>query len=108
MTELTQLPGDLPIEMILGNDFSFKVDWGKDMTDYTFAGWIEPVGGTNIPITITPIDITLGTYTFTITKASIATIPVDTDNKWRLDRTTPSPASLTRTVISGTFKVLRK
>ena len=107
---LQQLPGDLPLEMAVGNDFSFKVDWASDTSLFTFTGIIEPVGSVKTPInmTVTPISAVLGTYTITISKSSITGLPLNVKHTWKLNRVGPSPALLTRTVLAGRFTVLDK
>lgn len=104
---LSQIPGDLPITMVDGNDLSFKLNWATDTSAYTFTAWIQPFGSSTaiIPMPMTIIDATLGLYTCSVSKTSIANIPLNKEHKWRMDRTTVS-SGLVRTVLSGTFTVL--
>jgi hypothetical protein len=110
MAELTQIPGDLPLKMVDGNDLSFKIDWATDTSVYSFTATIQPVGSvtTAIIMTVTPINATLGTYTVSVSKTAIKNLPLNVSHKWRMDRIGASPALLTRTVLAGTFTVLDK
>lgn len=106
MTEFNQLPGELNIKVVDGNDLSFKTDWATDTSLYTFSAWIQPIGtvSTIIPFTISVIDAFLGTYTISVSKTALAALPLNREHRWRMDRLTTSSA-IVRTVLAGTFTV---
>jgi hypothetical protein len=106
---LDQLPGELPIQIVDGNDLNFKLDWQTDTSLFNYTCWIQPVGSvkTIIPITMATIDATLGTYTASVSKTALANLPLNTAHKWRMDRTTAT-STLVVTVLAGSFTVLDK
>lgn len=106
---LDQLPGELPIRVVDGNDLNFKLDWATDMTAYTFTSFIQPVGSvkTIIPITMATISAVLGTYTASVSRTALAALPLNVNHMWRMDRTTVA-SGLVLTVLAGTFTVLDK
>lgn len=100
---VSQLPGQLNLEMVDDNDMTFSIDWNMDITDYTFEANIVPKGSDiEVPMTITIINPEEGKMNVTITEASISAIPPSV-NRWYLNWTIDG---LVRTVMSGAL-VLR-
>ena len=107
--QLSQEPGKLDITMLRGNDLSFDIDLGIDITLYDTSAFIAPfpVGSTEIPIVITPTDLTLGKLNFYISDTSIALMNLLTDkHRWYFNLSTPKavtlpPTVFTRTILAG-------
>lgn len=104
---ISQLPGELNIEMTDDNDLVFSIDWHMDLTDYEFDANIIPKDceADEIPMTVEVTSLTGGKMNITVTTASILDLTPST-NKWYLNWTTPAPESYVRTVLAGAF-VLR-
>lgn len=97
---ISQLPGKLNLNMVDDNDLVFSLDWGMDITDYSFEGnIISPVDGTLIPMVITIVDPLEGTMNIGITADSIADISPST-TRWFLNWTYDG---FVRTVIAGSL-----
>lgn len=104
---VTQLPGELNIDMTDDNDLVFAVNWGMDLTDYSFEANIVPQSCEGeIPMTVTVVDAALGKMNIAITAASILDLSPSV-NRWYLNWTTPAPDGYIRTVLAGAL-VLRK
>lgn len=100
---ITQLPGEVNIEMTEDNDLIFAVAWDVDISTYTFTANIIPKSCENeIPMGITIINPTLGTMNVTISASSIVDLAPST-NKWYMNWTV---GGLSRTVLAGAL-VLR-
>lgn len=105
---ITQLPGELNIEMTEDNDLVFAINWDKDLTDYTFTANIVPKScDTEIPMGIQITSASSGTMNVVISASSIADI-VPSTNRWYMNWETPSPESYLRTVLAGAFVVRSK
>lgn len=116
MAEVIQEGGKFDITMRLDNDLSFTVTTGFDLTLYDYYSFIVPLttGSTEISVSITPIDLTIGKLQFFISKLSIKDIPISTNkNKWYFNINTPKqqivPITVyTRTILQGYFNVSGK
>jgi len=100
---VTQLPGELNIEMTDDNDLVFAVKWDFDISTYTFSANIIPKACEDeIPMGITIVNAPLGMMNVTISASSIADIAPST-NQWYMNWTVDG---LIRTVLAGAL-VLR-
>jgi hypothetical protein len=103
---VSQLPGELNLEMVDDNDLVFTIDWGMDITDYTFTANIIPDKcESEIPMVVSIISASAGKMNVTIQMASIVDIAPST-NKWYMNWTTS--ASLVRTVLAGVLALRAK
>lgn len=103
---VSQVPGQLNLEMVDDNDLVFAIDWHMDITDYQFDANIVPKNcETEIPMTVTVVDEVAGTMNVAVTAASLADIQPATHN-WYMNWTTPAPDNYIRTVLAGVL-VLR-
>ena len=95
---ISQLSGELNLEMIDDNDLTFSINWHMDFTDYSFEANIIPKNGeAEIPMTVEVMNVTEGIINVTITSASILELLPST-HKWYLNWTI---GGLVRTVLSG-------
>jgi len=105
---ITQLPGELNINMVDDNDLVFSVNWNMDINNYVFTGSIIPEDGTaEIPMVVDIIDPDLGLINVTVTVASILNL-LPGVHSWYLDWTTPAPDNFVRTVLAGVFALRAK
>jgi len=95
---ISQMPEILNLNMVDDNDLVFSLDWGMDITDYSFEANIISKDGL-IPMTITIVDALNGLMNVAITSDSISEISPST-NRWYLDWTVDG---YVRTVIHGTL-----
>jgi hypothetical protein len=106
---ITQLPGELNIDMVCDNDLVFTIDWGFDVSAYTFEANIIPKDCTDdtdeISIAVDTSRAATGIIELTITETSIDDL-VPSINSWYLNWTTPSPDNYIRTILAGAL-VLR-
>jgi hypothetical protein len=106
MTNLNQLPGELNVKMLHGDDLSFDVEFtGMNLSTYTFSANVTPAGQapTLIPITITPTDLPNGKLHFFISRASVASLPTNTGaHSWLFSWTV---GTFVRGVLAGTFYI---
>lgn len=106
MTDLNQLPGELNVKMLQGDDLSFDVEFtGMNLTSYTFTANVTPAGNapTLIPITITNTDLANGKLHFFIARASVSALPTNTSAHTWLFQWTVS--TFKRGVLGGTFYI---
>jgi hypothetical protein len=116
MAELIQEGANFDIAMRKDNDLSFNITTGFDLTDYDYVCKIIPatIGSTEIPVVITPIDLSIGKLHFFISKESIAGLTIVSDrHRYYFNVNTPKqevPAItvFTRTLMQGYFSVLSK
>ena len=116
MAELIQQGGIFDITMRLDNDLSFNVTTGFDLTLFDYYSFIVPMttGSTEIPIIITPLDLTIGKLHFFISKLSIKDVPLlSGKNKWYFNINNPKQQNpeitvYTRTLLQGYFNLVGK
>lgn len=105
---MAQFPGGITIKMIEGNDFTFRVNWGFDITGYTFTGKIIPSNGlSEITMTVTPIDLALGLIDIKIASTDVIALPKSTNQGWYLDWVLPISGNK-RTVLGGILVIYPK
>jgi hypothetical protein len=102
MTTFQQLPGELDIEVGLGDDLSLLLDFDIALTGYTFTGAIQNrSGGEDTDFTIVETNLASGQITISLTDTEISTLGVGVHQyylTWEVD-------SLSRRVLAGTFTV---
>lgn len=116
MAELIQRGADFPLTLRLDNDLSFKVTTGFDLTLYDYYAFIVPMtpGSVEIPIVITPINLSIGKLQFFISKASIEDVPIlSNKSRWYFNvnnpkQEVPAITVYTRTLLEGYFNVVGK
>lgn len=103
MSEIQQIPATVNIEIKRGDDLNRLVTVGivGGIASYTLESAVETVNG-SIPITITPVDLSAGTFYISLTELQTALIPA-TGSFWYLKWTVTNQ---TRTAISGDFTVI--
>ena len=105
---ITQLPGELNIEMVDDNDLVFAINWNMNIAGYSFDANIIPKDGSaEIPMTVDVMDEALGLINVTITLASITALPA-ANHKWYLNWTMPAPDNFVRTVLAGVLVLCNK
>jgi hypothetical protein len=105
MSDLIQLPGVLNIKMLHGDDLSFDVEFNVDLTGFTLSAYVTPAGSTssNIPITISPVDLVGGKIHLFISRSSVLGLPVNIDShKWLFSWIA---GGFTRGILGGTFTI---
>jgi hypothetical protein len=115
MPVVSQLPGDLTVELVVADEMSFTLDLDVDVTGYTFTagvyvvstngffggggGTINAVGATAITPTITVVNAAAGTLSWGVSEAQ--TVTLSPAIKYRHFVRWVTPAGVTRTVVSG-------
>jgi hypothetical protein len=100
MADFQQIPGELNIEIGLGDDLSQLIDFDIVLTGYTFVSKVEH-GATTTDITVTNTNLATGQITLGLTDAQITAIGSGS-HRWYLAWTT---GTTTRRVLAGTFIV---
>jgi hypothetical protein len=100
MADFQQIPGELNIEIGLGDDLSQLIDFDIVLTGYTFVAKVEH-GATTTDMTVANTSLATGQITIGLTDAQITTIGSGS-HRWYLAWTT---GTTTRRVLAGTFIV---
>lgn len=116
MPTFEQLPGDLTVTFVVGDELNFTIDLDVDVTGYTFTagvyvvsthgffgggGMVNAVGETAITPTITVVNAAAGTLAWGASEAQ--TITLSPAIKYRHFVRWVSPSGVTRTIVSGDF-----
>jgi len=117
MPTVSQLPGDLTVELTVGDELGFTLDLDVDVTGYTFTagvyvvstngffggggGTVDAVGATAMTPTITVVNAAAGTLAWGATEAQTATLSPAI--RYRHFVRWVAPGGVTRTVVSGDF-----
>ncbi len=117
MPTFSQLPGDLTVEFVVGDELAFTLDLDVAVTGYSFfagvyvvstngffgggGGTVNAVGATAITPTITIANAAAGTLSWSASEAQTATLSPAI--KYRHFVRYITPAGVTRTVVSGDF-----
>ena len=105
---ITQLPGEVNIEMVDDNDLVFAVNWNMDLTDYSFDAYINPKDGSDeIAIDVDVTNPTLGLMNITIPETAVEDL-LPAVHGWYLNWTTPAPDNYVRTVLAGSLALRSK
>lgn len=117
MPTVSQLPGDLTIQFVVGDELNFTIDLDVDVTGYTFTagvyvvstngffggggGTVSAVGATAFTPSITIADAAAGTVLWGASEAQTSTLSPAI--KYRHFVRYATPAGVTRTIVSGDF-----
>lgn len=117
MPTFSQLPGDLTITHVIGDEVNFTIDLDVDVTDYTFTAGVYVVstqgfqggGGGTVP----GVGTTAFTPTLTVANASTGTLTwgagetqtgaLSAGIKYRHYVRWVAPGGITRTIVSGSY-----
>jgi hypothetical protein len=115
MPTFSQLPGDLTVTFVVGDEVNFTLDLDVDVTDYTFTagvyvvsvngffggggGTVDAVGATAITPTITVASAAAGTLTWGVNETQTASLSPAI--KYRHFLRWVTPGGITRTIVSG-------
>ena len=111
MSTIEQLPGDLGLVMVIGDEFKFTAIFNVDLTNYTLTSAVVNSTTQETVFTLTPVQVVQTvagavqtTLSFDITEAqtSMLTSAAGARYRWFLRWVTPSGE--TRTVLSGKVK----
>lgn len=117
MPTFSQLPGDLTIEHVIGDEVNFTLDLDVDVTSYTFSagvyvvstqgfqggngGTTPGIGSTAFTPTITVANAAAGTLTWGASEAQTGTLSAGIRYRHFVRWVTPS--GVTRTIVSGDY-----
>lgn len=97
MTEtFEQIPGKLDIEVGMGDDLAFLLDFDIPLTGYTFQAFVD-----TIAMTVTNTDLAAGKITLSLTDAQITALGTEL-HTWHLTWTLNG---ISRRILSGAFIV---
>jgi hypothetical protein len=114
-----QLPGELSLEFVQGDELAVALDFDRNLTGFTIetkvyvtavfasglggAGSVETVGATAATFTISPTDLTAGQITIGLTETQTALLSPSVAYRWYMRWV--DTTLFTRTVLSGTVTV---
>lgn len=117
MPTFEQLPGDLTVTFVVGDELNFTLGLGTNVTGYTFTagvyvvsvngfvggggGTVNAVGATAITPTITVVNASAGTLTYGASEEQTASLSPAI--KYRHFVRWVAPGGVTRTIVSGDF-----
>jgi hypothetical protein len=117
MPTFEQLPGDLTVTFVVGDELNFTLGLGASVTGYTFTagvyvvsvngffggggGTVNAVGATAITPTITVVNASAGTLTWGASEEQTALLSPAI--KYRHFVRWVAPGGVTRTIVSGDF-----
>ena len=117
MPTFEQLPGDLTVTFVVGDELNFTLGLGTSVTGYSFTagvyvvsangffggggGTVNAVGATAITPTITVVNASAGTLAWGVTEEQTATLSPAI--KYRHFVRWVAPGGITRTIVSGDF-----
>jgi hypothetical protein len=97
MTTFSQTPGELDIEVGLGDDLSLLLDFDISLAGYTFAGMVN-----STPISIASTDLANGQITISLSDTQITALGAG-NHRWYLIWTL---SGASRRVLAGEFRVM--
>jgi hypothetical protein len=100
MTTLSQTPGDLDIEVGMGDDLSLLLDFDIVLTSYTFAGAVVKLDK-ETAISVANTDLSAGQITISLTDTQITALGTG-HYRWYLTWTL---SGTSRRVLAGDFTV---
>lgn len=118
MPTYSQLPGDMPLEFVSGDELGFLLDFNADVTGYSYQAVIyeysttstftSPSGVTTAgsivaTFLVTPIDESLGKVNLSLTESQTAALTTGGKYRWFFRWVTNG--GVTRTVLSGKVTV---
>jgi len=101
MGSFDQVPGELDIEIIKGDDLLIGLNFGMDLTGYTFMAVVQTTFP-GVPLTVSVVDQTAGSVNIVLSN-SITSLMVTGTYNWNFKWT--APGAINRTVLAGTFQV---
>ena len=101
MSEVTQVPGVLDIEIQSGDDFACLLDFNISLTSYTFTASINLLLSDDVTISVAETDLSAGKITISVTDTQTAAIQPGSYS-WKLRGTI---SGYTRTFLQGRFIV---
>ena len=117
MPTFEQLPGDLTVTFVVGDELNFTLGLGASVTGYTFTagvyivstngffggggGTVDDIGATAMTPTITVVNAAAGTLAWGATEAQTAALSPAI--KYRHFVRWVAPGGITRTIVSGDF-----
>ena len=104
MDEILQLPGIVNVSIIQGDAFTLALNFGMDLTGYTFESHVSLTDETEVEITVDETDLLTGSIALKLSAANSATIEPD-KHFWCFVWTPPGSPPQTRTILSGDFTV---
>lgn len=114
MAQFTQLPAELGITFVVGDEVNIALDFSNDLTGYTLQsaiyvagnittgggyGLINTVGATVTSFTIANTNLAAGQIGISLTETQTALLTPANSYRWYLRWV--SPGNVTRTVLSG-------
>jgi hypothetical protein len=108
MATAEQLPGELDVEVVQGDDLNIQLTADVNYSGYTFVSTIHELhGGTKAVNTVMVASASSSTIQVTFPATTTAALAVTTDegaHNWKIVYTDVS--GLTRTFVKGAFTVL--
>lgn len=74
MTTITQIPAGVDIEVAVDDSFSSLVDFSISLTGYTVTAFVDKNDGSQVEMTVTNTDLSVGQVTISLTKSQITSI----------------------------------
>jgi hypothetical protein len=114
MAQFTQLPAELGITFVSGDEVNIAVDFSNDLTGHTFqnaiyvsgniasgggGGAVNSIGATVTSFNITQTNLASGQISLGLTEQQTSMLTPANTYRWYLRWV--SPGSVTRTVLSG-------
>jgi len=110
MATADQLPGELDLTVVQGDDLNIQLSVDENLSGYTFVASVHEINGTTQTVTTalttaTSISTLQVSFPASVTSA-LAVTGSDGAHNWKAVYTDPS--NLTRTWVKGAFTVLTK
>ena len=107
MSDATQLPDELNLEMKRGDDALFDLDFGENLTGYTLEATLDISGVPSATaLTLTTVDESLGQYTLgmdRLVSIALSTAGYPWSYPWRLKWTDTDGEVMT--VLEGVWRI---
>lgn len=118
MPTYSQLPGDMPLEFVSGDELGFLLDFSENISGYTYQAvvyeystsvtFVSPAGTVTAgavaaTFLVTPINEAAGQINLSLTETQTASLSTSKKYRWFLRWITN--AGVTRTVLSGEVTV---
>jgi len=110
MATADQLPGELDISCVQGDDLNIQLSVDENLSGYTFIASVHELNGTEKSLTTAlSVDSAISTLEVTFPASVTSSLSVtgkDGSHNWKTSYT--SPSGLIRTWVKGAFKVVTK
>jgi hypothetical protein len=116
----SQLPGQLEITFVQGDEVNIALDFDRDLTGYSIetkvyvtavyasggggSSFVETVGATAVTFTVSPVSLANGQVTISLNEVQTASLSPAIAYRWYMRWV--DGAMVTRTVLSGTVTVV--